>query len=389
MKRFLLALTLLVSMAATLGAQTNDHVYRSWRAEVDPGSPRAAGLAGAFTAIADDASAAITNPAGLAVGPRTEAMGSLLRRGPGTVGPGDSLASSVDLGLVGGSLAIGKRFGLGLHYGEPRDIDLRLTDSRLPDSTFDLGFLSAQRRTLGLAVAYEVTPRFRIGAGIARDQLELQGEDSVFRAQGQALTQVEANAADSAVTGTFGALYDVTPEVRVGLSAHTGASFEVDRSAYSPVEGRTVDHGSVYRLREPDVFSAGVAWRLPANLRVSGQVDYVRYSQIRDVLDVRRDLLPADYKLDDGVEAHVGLEWARVFDPLTLQLRGGLWSQAPGSVEYVGPDLSEGMTFRGSSRRLREGLGASVLFKAGFSVDAAALLGGDRTLLMAAARYRF
>jgi hypothetical protein len=104
---------------------------------------------------------------------------------------------------------------------------------------------------------------------------------------------------------------------------------------------------------------------------------------------VRRDLLRSDYVLDDGFEAHLGLEWARAFDPVTLQVRGGLWSQAPGSVQYIGPDLAERMTFQGSSRRLREGLGASLLFKAGFAMDAAALMGGDRTLLVAAARYRF
>jgi hypothetical protein len=80
------------------------------------------------------------------------------------------------------------------------------------------------------------------------------------------------------VTATFGGLYDVSKAVMVGLSAHTGASFDIDRTAYSPVEAKAVDRGSVYRLREPDRFSAGVAWRLPASLRVSGQVDLVRYS---------------------------------------------------------------------------------------------------------------
>lgn len=389
MRRSLLALITTLSVTAAAYAQTNDHVYRSWRSEEDPGSPRAAGLAGAFTAVADDPSAALTNPAGLAVGPRTEAMGSLLRRGSGTVGPGDVISPSTDLGLVGGSVAIGRNLGLGVHFSEPRDVKLDLAQEPLPNSTYDLGFLRATRRTFGVAAAYAVTSRLRLGAGIAGERLELSGEDSVFRTQGGTLTQVEATGTDSAVTATFGGLYDVSKAIRVGLSAHAGATFDVDRTAYSPVEARTVDHGSVYRLREPDRFSAGVACRLPASLRVSGQVDLVRYSQIRDALDVRRELQRTDYVLDDGFEGHLGLEWARAFDPVTLQVRGGLWSQAPGSVRYIGPDLAERMTFQGSSRRLREGLGASLLFKAGFAMDAAVLMGGDRTLLVAAARYRF
>jgi long-chain fatty acid transport protein len=390
MRRLLFVLAaVLSSSVGVVSGQTNDHVYRSWRWEEDPGSPRAAGLAGAFTAIADDASASLTNPAGLANRPRTEAMGSLVRRGSGTIGPGDALAASTDLGLVGGSVSFGRRFGLGLHFSDPRDVSVNLARHDLPDSTYDAGFLQARLSTLGVAAGFEVTPRLRVGAGVARGHLELQGQDSVFRTRGDSLTQVDATGADSAVTATLGALYDVTETLRVGLAAHTGGSFRVERTAFSPAEGRTVDRGSVYELRVPDVFSAGVAWRLPANFRLTAQADFVRYSQIRDALDVRRDLAAADYVLDDGLEGHIGLEWARTFDPVTLQIRGGLWSQAPGSVAYVGPDPSERMTFQGSSRRLREGVGASVLFKAGLSVDAAALLGGDRPLFLAGARYRF
>jgi hypothetical protein len=120
---------------------------------------------------------------------------------------------------------------------------------------------------------------------------------------------------------------------------------------------------------------------------VTAQADFVRYSQIRDALDVRRNLPRSDYVLDDGVEGRVGVEWARAFAPVTLQLRAGLWNQAPGSVEYVGPDPSERMTFQGSSRRWREGVGASALLNSGLSVDAGALFGGDRTLILAGARY--
>jgi hypothetical protein len=390
MRRILYVLLATLCTATLVQGQTNDHVYRSWRWEEDPGSPRAAGLAGSFTAIADDASASLTNPAGLADLPRTEAMGSLLRRGSGTIGPGDALGSSTNLGLVGGTVAIGSRLGLGVHFSEPRDIKLNLAPNALPDSTLDSGFLQARLRTLGVAAGYQVTSHLRIGAGIARAHLELDSQDSVLRPRGDSpLTTMDATGADSAIIATFGALYDITPDVRVGLSAHTGGSFQVSRTAFSPVENRTLDQGSVYELREPDVFSAGVAWRLPASFRVTAQADLVRYSQIRDALDIRRDLVPSDYVLDDGVEGHIGLEWARIFNPLTLQLRGGLWSQAPGSVEYVGPDLSERMTFQGSSRRLREGFGASVLLKDRVSFDTAILLGGDRTVLMGAARYRF
>jgi hypothetical protein len=391
MRRSLLVPLTLLAIAAgssAVGAQTNDHVYRSWRWEEDPGSPRSAGLAGAFVAIADDASASLSNPAGLVQHPRHEAMGSLLQRNSGTVGPGDALASRTGLGLVGGSLELGPRLAIGGTWSEPRDVRVSLARADLPNATFDAGFLDAQVRSLAFGAAYAVTNRLRLGAGISHGRLELQGVNAVMR-RGETLTEIQAEGSDSALSASFGALYDVSSSVKVGLAARTGATWEIARSAFSPAEGRVVDPGSVYRLRAPDVFSAAAAWRLPSSFRVTGQIDLVRYSQIRDALDVRRDIPRSDYVLDDGIEARVGIEWAHVFDPLTLQLRGGLWSQAPGSIEYVGPEPSERMTFLGSSRRLREGVGASVLFKSGLSMDAGALFGGDRTLILAGARYRF
>jgi hypothetical protein len=115
----------------------------------------------------------------------------------------------------------------------------------------------------------------------------------------------------------------------------------------------------------------------------------VRYSQVLDALDVRRDLDPADYRLDDGVDGRVGLEWAHPFDAWTLQLRGGVWNQASGRSSTTGPDAAERATFPGSSRRTLGGAGASVLLKNGVSIDASSLFGGDRTLWLAGARYRF
>jgi long-subunit fatty acid transport protein len=375
--------------AVSAAAQTNDHVYRSWSWQDDPGSPRSAGLAGSFIAIADDPSAALTNPAGLAVMPRNEAMGSLAHRSSGNVGPGDIVDPSTSLGMVGGTMAIGTRWAIGAHFGEPRDLRLDLAPMALPNGTYDAGFLQADLRTYGVAAGYSITPKIHVGAGLAISKLSFDSQDAVLRPGGRELTQMLASGSDSAPRGVFGAIYEPTADLRIGLAARTGASFEIDRTAYDPIEARTVDHGSQYRLRAPDVYSAGAAYRLPAGFRVSAEADLVRHSQVLDALDVRRDLDPADYRLDDGVDGHVGLEWARPFDAWTLQLRGGVWNQAPGSIEYVGPDAAERTTFPGSSRRTLGGAGASVLLKNGVSIDASSLFGGDRTLWLAGARYRF
>jgi hypothetical protein len=389
MGRALLAFGAAVCLAASLRAQSNDHVYRGWRWEEDPGSPRATGLAGAFVAVADDASAALLNPAGLADHARTEVMGTMIHRRSGTLASGDTLSPATGPGLVGGTLAIGSRFAVGAHWGEPHDTHLTLVMRPLPNSTFDLGFLDAQMRSLAFAAGYAPTRRLRVGAGLVVGRLELQGQNSVFRVRGDELTTIDASGSETALRGVFGALYDVTDSLRVGLSARTGATWDVARTAYSPAEGRTVDHGSLYRHRAPAAYSAAAALRVPGSVRLTAQVDLVRHSQILESLDVRRGLQPSDYVLDDGIDGRLGLEWAHAFPALTLQLRAGVANEAPATIAYDGQDATERSTFEGSPRRWRAGGGGSVLLKSGLSLDAAALFGGDRTLLLAGARYRF
>jgi hypothetical protein len=321
--------------------------------------------------------------------PRNEAMGTLSFRSSGSAGPGDVINNSTSLGMLGGTMAVGDHWAIGAHFGEPRDVRLDLAPMGLPNNTYDAGFLEADLRTYGVAAGYSITPKIHVGAGLAMSKLSFNSQDSVLRRGGPELTQISASGSDSALRGVVGAIYEPTPDWRIGLAARSGANFEIDRTAFDPVDTRTVDHGSHYNLRAPDVYSAGAAYRLPAGFRVSAEADLVRYSQVLDALDVRRDLDPADYRLDDGVDGRVGLEWAHPFDAWTLQLRGGVWNQASGSIEYTGPDAAERATFPGSSRRTLGGAGASVLLKNGVSIDASSLFGGDRTLWLAGARYRF
>jgi hypothetical protein len=145
--------------ATAAAAQTNDHVYRSWSWQEDPASPRSAGLAGSFTAIADDPSASLTNPAGLTVMPRNEAMGTLSFRSSGSAGPGDVLNNSTSLGMLGWHHGGRRPWAIGAHFGEPRDVRLDLAPMGLPNNTYDAGFLEADLRTYGVAAGYSITRR--------------------------------------------------------------------------------------------------------------------------------------------------------------------------------------------------------------------------------------
>src|SRR6185436_15659526 len=93
-----------VSAAVAAGtvaeAQTTDIFFRSWRWLKEPAAGRAAGLAGATTALADDASSLEANPAGLSTLTRAEVIGTVVGRSSGRTRVGDSLGATTGMGFV-------------------------------------------------------------------------------------------------------------------------------------------------------------------------------------------------------------------------------------------------------------------------------------------------
>lgn len=389
MRRLCLAV-LLLGLASLAQAQTNDHLYRSWRWEEDVASPRAAGLAGAFVALADDASAAALNPAGLAILPKGEVAASLLRRGPGSTSRGDSLAARTGIGFIGGAAPLGSRWAVGAYLDEPRAVSFDLTPFRLPDHTLDQGYLDAYVRNFGASAAYEVTRKLRMGAGLTGTRLELSGVDSRYLVNGPEMLHTKTDSRDTALRGSVGALYALTERVNLGIAARSGAGWHVNRSAFLPESGIMVDPGSSYNVRAPATLAGGATFRPFDRLLLSTQLDYVRYSQIKSRIALLQGRVnPRDYRVDDAFEPRVGAEWSQPVRTLTLTLRGGVYSEGSGSLRYVGPDDVEAVTFLGSSRRLLKAVGASVFTRTGFGMDLATVFGGDRTVFVAGGRYRF
>jgi hypothetical protein len=187
-----------------------------------------------------------------------------------------------------------------------------------------------------------------------------------------------------------GALYLVTNDLRVGAAFHKGAEWEADRFAFISAAGIILDPGSKYEVRAPDILSAGVSFRLMSQLLLSGQLDYVLYSQIHGDMDVRQGTFDAaEYELDNGLEPRLGAEWSQGIRGVTLLVRGGIHSQAPGSLAYVGRDPIERGTFVGTSRRLLGSAGFSLVAPHSLALDVGTVFGGDRTVFSVGGRMRF
>jgi long-subunit fatty acid transport protein len=333
----------------------------------------------------------IWNPAGLSnLEPdKFEVTGNMLRRGSGTLGPGDTVLKDTGIGLLSASRRFGRNWAFGLHFGEPRDMRFELAPYRLSDGSHDRGHVDASIKTFGIAAAYRPSSRLHLGTGVQANRLYLDGlDDTVFRRADTIQTTTYAE--DTSLSASVGALYLVTNDLRVGATYRKGAEWDADRFAFISAAGIVLDPGSKYEVRAPDVFSAGVSFRPMERLLLSGQLDYVLYSQIRGDMDVRQGTFDAaEYELDNGFETRVGAEWSQGIKGVVLLLRGGIHSQAPGSLAYVGRDPIERGTFVGTSRRLLGSAGFSLVAPNSLAVDVGTVFGGDRTVISVGGRVRF
>src|SRR5262245_46941711 len=219
----------LAALPLTAAAQTNDVAFGGWRANPLTVGSRVAGMGGAFVAIADDARAAVVNPAGLTQIPLTEL--------------------SVSSGRPWFAVAAGeRRLRLAAYFNQAEQ------DS-LPSDELARSTLQPSVWEAGLAVGVRPLRRFRVGATVAYRHLRVEEEG--LETPGAAESHPLAERDDARIRVTAGALLDLVPAsvvgaspLRLGVSFQPGVTFGV-----SPEGGEAVD------IRRPSVSSIGLAWR--------------------------------------------------------------------------------------------------------------------------------
>lgn len=384
------AFLLCLSTGSMVHAQSNDHIFRSWRWAEDIPAPRAAGLAGAFVAVADDSSAAFLNPAGLTLLPKTEISAGLLRRGAGGSALADNLTANIRLGSIGGAGLLTEKWAIAAYLNEPRHVESTLSAIVLPDGSQDTGYIEATVRGVGAAVGWKPSQHVRLGLRLNVSHLRTVGASSRHTSEGAEDLRVGVASGASRMTGNLGVLIEPVDRIRAGLVIQSGASWAVERTAINPQLGVVLDEGTDFIVRAPAVVSGGMSVRLSDRILISGQLDYVRYGEIQSVLAVRQgSALRSDYHLDNAFEPRAGVEFSLPVNSISLQVRGGVHSQGPGSLAYEGPDAAEVAVFRHSGRRLLMSTGCSLVWRSGMRGDFAATFGGDRRMFSAGLAARF
>ena len=384
------------------------------------GSPgaRSLGVGGAFIGIADDATAAYTNPAGLlnitrpqfaaegrgwsftnfysdhghAFGPPT-GQGvdntSGISQASTTRNAGNlSFASFVyprrrwSVGFYRHDLAhfraSAETQGIFLNLPGEGPVPIRFFPSR---SNLDLSVVSH-----GASLAVGITDSLFAGVTLTRQWLRLDSVTTRYAIDNGKLYEPpsyanvvnvqEQHGRDTQYAMNAGLLWAATSRFTLGLIYRQGSSFAVDVSSKA-IDGTKLDKRGRFSI--PSVFGLGMAYR-PAEdglTILSVDIDRVGYSRLTKGFAALFGETKA-YRVDDGTEIHVGFERLllslnpksyRGSHPVSVRL--GTWLEPDHRLRYTDPNDPQAVLFRPGKAQYHVSGGFGVGLARNYGLDGA------------------
>jgi long-chain fatty acid transport protein len=350
---------------------------------LNPGA-RSLGLGSAFIAVADDATGAFTNPAGLTQILRPEASiegryrsldTSFLSGGrlSGTVtNTGIDTINGAQYGVSGDTafrpyfLSIVVPVGRASIAAHRHELVLQENSflsngpfqearigSAVVNNVRNLGLAgdrSIKVDNYGVAAGFKVSNNVSLGADLAIYKFKVTSSfgalgfksgpfseaDPATRGQGSTTTQ---SGSDTQIGFNAGVLVTVNPKVRVGAVYRTGTDFDFSQTSVVPSVSNTTQTG---QFRTPMVGGIGV--RVQPSDSWSFAVDYnrVQYSRLTtDYITFQVDPTVASrVGIPDGNEFHLGSEYTFLKAPRTPTIRAGVWYDPKHAVEYSSDNSS-------------------------------------------------
>ena len=394
-KLLALSVVLMVPPYESVSAQTNERVYESYDFRfVTPGA-RAVAMGKAFTGLADDATAAFTNPAGLSnlllAELSIEGVGTDIRNHrivtlddsfqDFTTRPFGEFVST--LSFASAVFPVGD-FTISGFFRKLQKYEERFTNGDIepyrnrPDAL--RGELNLNANEWGVGLSYLVTPQFSVGGSAVLTHTEVD----VFSGSGN----LRDNGADTVGTsvrpsGIVGIQWKLSKRLWVGASYYTGSAhvFEQtlrgpftrralvdgdpsnDREAFVPprgftcpgaVENRDSDRPDTVDLTGctasldymiPGRITSGVAWKPSPSWTAVADVGWMNYSSVITenfrlvpFNDPREGFTPDLYSVNDVIEFHAGLEHVVFGETVAWAIRAGFFTDPDHSIRFSGLD---------------------------------------------------
>jgi long-chain fatty acid transport protein len=266
------------------------------------GTQSGSGTGNAFAggaAVAEDASTVWYNPAGMTMLPKgtqfaiaahfvkpsfnftnNGSTGAFAAAGSGEGGDGGDWAA-IPQGFA--TTSLGERFRLGLAFNTPFGLQTEYDPAWRGKFTAQKSGLKTYNLNLG--VAYKINDVISIGAGASYQRLELDFNSA--SAAGTADIKASGNSSGF----NAGALFQVTPEARIGVSYRSALNFQTTgRVNFSgnPALNSNLTAG----LTEPETVSISAFATVSPKWDAMWDITWTRWSRIKSVAFVRTSLAP-------------------------------------------------------------------------------------------------
>ena len=342
---------------------------------LNPGA-RSLALGSAFAGLADDATAAFTNPAGLTQLSRLEASfefrlrrletpfltsgrlsGRVSNTGEDTfAGPvfEEGTDSTASLGFL--SFVFPKsNWAFSAYTHELLNLNEQFQTRGVFQQTTFQGFPVDGReapqegsrdiriRNYGASFAYEFPRGLAVGVGISAYSMRLDSLFRQFETTGffgppnfaRETARATQDVDDIGFGGSVGLLWTINPKVRAGAVFATGPDFDFDiTQRASPTSPDELSSGT---FRVPNRFSLGLVVRPTDAVAITTEYTRVQYASLVDdfvTSQARANGRQDQFFIENGNELHAGVEYVFVTVPKTPAIRFGAWYDPDHSVQF-------------------------------------------------------
>jgi long-subunit fatty acid transport protein len=352
---------LLLATAPNLFAITDEEIYRNFEFSFQNPGARSTAMGGAFIGVADDATAAEANPAGLTILTKPEVSfeyrnvrfddDSLNSFNPFIRGELEVVSSNdikdsnqpsfLSVVFPAGGATVGfSRQEVLSQEGEINE-DLRLL---FANATLNLQATARSDFKIvnyNFSSASKLTDHFSLGVSLRYSHIDATTfVSNVGLINGVPAPNVHFETAmddtDSAFAFNVGALYSGS-HVSVGAVYKRNPKFELDAVETGPAAAKPGPFSNVIRV--PDSFGFGGAVKPNDNLTISSDVVWIQYSKLTDDFQAGYSFLTdalnnqtLTYQVDDAWEYHIGGEGVVFIKGHAVALRQGYYLRPSNSL---------------------------------------------------------
>lgn len=343
-------------------AQTNERIFEELDFRfVTPGA-RAIGMGETFVGLADDATAADSNPAGLSnlLDPEFSFEFNLTTIRHHRLVPAENgqLGTSAfgDTVLIPSFMSFAQPLKRATvlffrnaiqDYKEGFELPRRFVPSLNGYEDGSFGTIAIEAENYGVGLAYVVSPILSVGGSLVLTNLQVatEGRSGERNDPRNGTNTIDSG---SGLSGAAGVLVKPHRRLSIGASYHGGRRFPLTTTLFGvflqqgipdPQQLTGTERPVDYVI--PDRISAGAAWRILDRLTIVADAVRVRYSQqitdrflVVDFQDPAAGLGRDNFYINDVTELHAGLEYRFYRPGYTVALRGGAFTDPDHQMHF-------------------------------------------------------